>query len=91
MCDYEDDLLAVAKRLVWFEPPEQALGQRLRFLAYVMTYATLEEILVVQKYFSEGTLGLRCSMHLPVSLIPAPGIIGTSYMDLILFRLSRKE
>lgn len=40
MCDYEDDLLAVAKRVVWFEPPEHALGQRVRFLAYVMTYAT---------------------------------------------------
>lgn len=54
MCEYEDDLLAVTKRVVWFEPPEQALGQGLRFLAYVMTYATLEELLVVQKYFSEA-------------------------------------
>jgi len=44
------DLLAVAPRVVWFEPPEQALANPIRFLAYVMTYATPEEVAVVRRY-----------------------------------------
>jgi len=35
---------------VWFEPPQQALDDPVRFLAYVMTYATIEEIVVVERY-----------------------------------------
>lgn len=48
-----EDLLAVAKRVVWFESPETAVRQPKRFLAYLMTYGTLEEILVAKRYFSE--------------------------------------
>jgi hypothetical protein len=44
------DLLAVAPRVIWFEPPEQALADPIRFLAYLMTYGTLEEIAVVRRY-----------------------------------------
>ena len=44
------DLLAVAPRVVWFEPPEKALADPTRFLAYLMTYGTLDEIAVVRRY-----------------------------------------
>jgi hypothetical protein len=44
------DLLSVAPRVIWFEPPERALADPVRFLAYVMTYATIEEIAVVRRY-----------------------------------------
>ncbi len=44
------DLLRVAPRVMWFEPPERALAEPIRFLAYVMTYATAEEIAVVRRY-----------------------------------------
>ncbi|HKN10327.1 MAG TPA: hypothetical protein VJ376_12720 [Pseudomonadota bacterium] len=44
------DLLGVADRVVWFEPPERALDDTIRFLTYVMTYATTEEISVVHRY-----------------------------------------
>jgi hypothetical protein len=44
------DLLRAAARVVWFEPPERALADPVRFLAYVMTYATAEEIAVVRRY-----------------------------------------
>jgi len=47
---HHDDLLRVAPRVVWFEPAERALADPARFLAYVMTYATLEEIAVVRRY-----------------------------------------
>jgi len=44
------DLLGVATRVIWFEPPEQALANPIRFLAYVMTYATPDEVAVVRRY-----------------------------------------
>jgi hypothetical protein len=48
-----EELLEVAKRVLWFESPETAIGQPRRFLAYLMTYGTLEEILIAKRYFSE--------------------------------------
>ena len=47
---HNSDLLTVAPRVIWFEPPEQALANPIRFLAYLMTYGTLEEIAVVRRY-----------------------------------------
>jgi len=44
------DLLIVASHIIWFEPPEQALADPIRFLAYLMTYGTLEDIAVVRRY-----------------------------------------
>lgn len=47
---HNSDLLAVAPRVIWFEPPEQALADPIRFLAYLMTYGTPREIAVVRRY-----------------------------------------
>jgi hypothetical protein len=47
------DLLAVAPRVLWFEPPGQALSDPLRFMAYLMTYGTIEDIAVVKRYVGE--------------------------------------
>lgn len=47
---YNDDLLTVAPRVIWFEPPEKALTDPIRFLAYLMTYGTAEEVAVVRRY-----------------------------------------
>ena len=44
------DLLGLAPRVIWFESPEQALADPVRFLTYVMTYGTLEELAVVRRY-----------------------------------------
>jgi hypothetical protein len=44
------DLLAVAPRVVWFESPERALADPNRFLAYLMTYGTVEDVAVVRRY-----------------------------------------
>jgi hypothetical protein len=44
------DLLRVAPRVLWFEPPEQALADPVRFLTYAMTYATADEIAVLRRY-----------------------------------------
>jgi hypothetical protein len=47
---HNTDLLGVAPRVMWFEPPEQALANPVRFLAYLMTYGTLADIAVVRRY-----------------------------------------
>ena len=36
--------------MIWFEPPEEALANPVRFMAYLMTYGTLEDIKVVRRY-----------------------------------------
>ena len=46
------DLYAIAQRVIWFESAEETLRQPKRFLAYLMTFGTLEEILTARKYFS---------------------------------------
>lgn len=44
------DLLLLAPRVVWFEPPEQALSDPIRFLAYLMTYGTSEDIVIARRH-----------------------------------------
>lgn len=52
--NHSPDLVAVAERVVWFESAEETLRDSRRFLAYLMTYGTLEEILVAKKYYSHA-------------------------------------
>jgi hypothetical protein len=47
-----DDLLKVARAVIWFEPPERALAQTFRFLTYLMTYGTKGEVNVVMRYLT---------------------------------------
>jgi hypothetical protein len=46
------DLLEVAPRVNWFEPAEATLRDPVRFLAYLMTYGTSEDVAVVRRYLS---------------------------------------
>lgn len=48
------DLQMVAKRVVWFKKPEDALRHTRLFLAQVMTYGTLSDITTTLQYFSES-------------------------------------
>ena len=41
-------LLAVAKRVVWFKEPADALADPVHFLAHVMTYGTVEDLRAVE-------------------------------------------
>ena len=45
----EPSLLKVAPRIIWFEEPEKALANPARFLAYLMTYGTVDDIAAVKK------------------------------------------
>jgi hypothetical protein len=45
--------LAIAPRIIWFEPPERALSDPIRFMAYAMTYARHEDMRVIREYVSD--------------------------------------
>jgi len=51
---YRQDLRSVAERVIWFEKAEDSLRYPKRFLAYLMTYGTVEDILTAKKYFSDA-------------------------------------
>jgi hypothetical protein len=42
------ELLAVARRVVWFKDPAEALSDPIMLLAHVMTYGTVEDLTIVQ-------------------------------------------
>jgi hypothetical protein len=48
------ELAELARRIIWFEPPTRALADPVRFLAYLMTYCTVEDLRVARRYFSEA-------------------------------------
>lgn len=80
------DTIALAKRLVWFEAPEQALADPVRFLAYAFARATHEDMNVLRRYLTEadfcealskappGIIDARswCYWHVRLGLYPAP-------------------
>ena len=45
---------AVASRVVWFEPPAEALEDPIRFMAYAMASATHEDMKVLRRYVSDA-------------------------------------
>ena len=49
-------LLRVARRVVWFQPPEDTLRDRVLFLNHAMTYGTIEELRVVRSHFDDDEL-----------------------------------
>ena len=46
----------IARRVVWFEPPERAIANPARFLAYVMTYGGIVDMNVIRRQLSEADL-----------------------------------
>jgi hypothetical protein len=52
--NHSDELITVAKRVVWFKPPDESLNDTKLFLAHVMTYGTLEDIVVAMRYYTDA-------------------------------------
>jgi hypothetical protein len=50
---YTAEMLAVAMKVIWFESAEKALSDTARFMAYLMTYGTVDEILIVKKHVGD--------------------------------------
>ena len=51
------ELLRVARRLVWFRTPEDAVTDPVRFIAHVLTYGTHEDVETLRRHVSEDELG----------------------------------
>ncbi|HVS77726.1 MAG TPA: hypothetical protein VHE11_12395 [Steroidobacteraceae bacterium] len=49
-------MLAVAHRIVWFEQPEKALADPIRFMAYAMTYARHDDMQMIRRHVSDEDL-----------------------------------
>ena len=45
---------ALARRLVWFEEPDEALADPVRFLAYAFEAATHEDMAILRRHVSEA-------------------------------------
>jgi hypothetical protein len=76
------ELQAVARRVIWFEEPVQALATPVRFLAYAMAYATHADMQVIRRFVSDD--GLREALDQA-----PPGIIDPrswSYWNVLLGR-----
>jgi hypothetical protein len=50
------EIEAIARRVIWFEEPRQAMDYPARFLAYVMTYGTYRDIAVIREYWTEDEM-----------------------------------
>lgn len=48
------ELLHVARRVIWFKKPEEALADPVHFLAYVMTYGTVEDLKALEGLIGKG-------------------------------------
>ena len=46
-------MLNVVPRIIWFEPPERALADPVRVMAYAMTYARHEDMRLIREYVSD--------------------------------------
>jgi hypothetical protein len=44
----------VVRRVVWFESPEEALADPVRFMAYAMARATHEDMKVIRHYIDDA-------------------------------------
>jgi hypothetical protein len=62
------ETLAVARRIVWFEPPEKALAEPVRFMAYAMTYALPEDMRFIRKFVSDDDFREALD-HAPAGII----------------------
>src|SRR5882724_5605220 len=47
---FTSETLTVARNIVWFESPEQALADPVRFMAYAMTYALPEDMRIIRQF-----------------------------------------
>jgi hypothetical protein len=47
------ETLAVARRVIWFEPPETALSDPVRFMAYAMSHALPEDMRSIRRHVSD--------------------------------------
>lgn len=50
------DLQALARRVVWFKAPGDAIAMPSHFIAHVLTYGTHEDVRVLRRFVSDDEL-----------------------------------
>ena len=50
---YAEELLRVAKKVVWYDRPEQTLEDLKTFLAHLMVYGSAADLAIVERYVPE--------------------------------------
>ncbi|HEX4767364.1 MAG TPA: hypothetical protein VH414_13920 [Lichenihabitans sp.] len=63
-------MLAIARNVIWFEEPERALAEPFRFMAYLMTYGTAEEIETVRRHVGRAAF-VEVMDHIPPGIMDA--------------------
>ncbi|MGS2723948.1 hypothetical protein ACVBEJ_09380 [Porticoccus sp. GXU_MW_L64] len=74
-----DEYKSIARKVIWFEPPESALADPVRFVAYAMTYGSHDTMKALREYYSDDEMR-------EVLRSVAPGIIDArswSYWHLV--------
>jgi hypothetical protein len=64
------DLKQIARRVIWFEEPAQALEDPVRFLAYAMRYASFSDMKRLRRYVSDRDF-VRALDHMPPGIVDA--------------------
>ena len=54
---------ALARRIVWFDTPEDALADPIRFMAYVLAHATIADLAIVRRYRAEERVVISSFDH----------------------------
>ena len=72
------ELLATARRVVWFKPPEDALRDPIFFLNHLMVWGTLEDLRVRWITTRKTTSAVHWRSRFPGCSTRAPGPTGTS-------------
>ena len=71
------ELLRVAKRIIWFKPPEEALDNPVELMAYAMKHSTDEDMALLLEHVGETACGRQSTTPRPGSSALARGPIGT--------------
>lgn len=50
------EIAEVSRRVVWFESPEQAVVDPIRFATYAMTYGDHEDMAILREYLTDDDL-----------------------------------
>lgn len=59
------ELLAVAKRMVWFKPPVVTLADDVFFLNFLMVYGTAEDVMVARQCYDDDDFRRALRSALP--------------------------
>ena len=90
---HSPELLAVAKRVVWFKPPAKTLADDVFFLNHLMVYGTLEDVAVAQQRYDDDDFRRALKnahpgifdprswsyWHLRLDMGPAPALPGREF------------